>query len=87
MAHSLKASSERMRHSRALKGGKAAANSPKRHYPLRSIVGSEPDPKYPSLTNDVLECGHRVMRARDLFGEVNRYKRRCEDCFNDSQKG
>lgn len=86
MTHSLKASSGRMRHSRAIKGGQAAANSPKNKYPLRKIVGSEQDPEYPSIYNDLLECGHTVSKAKDLFGEVNRYRRRCKECFENNSK-
>jgi hypothetical protein len=49
-------------------------------YPLRKIVGYAGDKKYPALTYELLECGHKMLPRRDMFGETNAYRRRCRKC-------
>lgn len=48
--------------------------------PLRKIVRVAPHPERSSLTVDVLECGHFLLPAKDLFGSRAPQKRRCKKC-------
>lgn len=48
--------------------------------PLRRIVGHMPNPDFPSLTVEILECGHWQRPVTDFYGETNAYKRRCKKC-------
>ena len=53
-------------------------------FPLRKIVG------HTDVGGDVLECGHRLPKASDMYGPIeDRKKRRCGYCWkalSDSEK-
>lgn len=55
--------------------------------PLRKIVGREKRRIGTSWTGrpieierEVLDCGHRIEPRKDIYGETNAYRRRCEWC-------
>lgn len=43
-------------------------------YPLKKIVSFEG-------AWDVLECGHKLFKSSDMFGDTNPTKRRCHRCW------
>lgn len=56
--------------------------------PLRKIVGREKRRIGTNwvglpieLEREVLECGHKVEPRKDIYGETNAYRRRCEWCL------
>jgi len=54
--------------------------------PLRKIVGSDWLPcnvapgGFANHHGDLLECGHIISMAQDIFGHCNRERRRCRKC-------
>lgn len=61
------------RKSRAKAGGRAAAQSPSRTYPLRKVVGHDE-------AMDELDCGHILAGASDIMGRRYPDRRRCFKC-------
>lgn len=60
------------------RGAAASASSPKKKWPLRDVI----DRNVGRLGDrDLLECGHQIATARDLFGPIYRYRRRCKECY------
>jgi len=49
-------------------------------YPLRKVVDIVPDPLFPSLTMELLECGHKQRARSDFIGPTNANRRRCRQC-------
>lgn len=64
------------KHRRAQKGGGAAGRSTLRLCPLRRVVDHSGD----RLQWDVLECGHKLYQASDIFGQRFPTRRRCRHC-------
>ncbi len=53
-------------------------------YPLRRVVGHAPHPEYPSVLQEVLECGHQQNPRTDIYGETNAARRRCRKCAQEA---
>jgi hypothetical protein len=67
-------------------GAEASARSPKKHWPLRKVVGSVLVETQPDVLpgckfrREALECGHLVPQAKDLIGDRYPARRRCREC-------
>lgn len=48
--------------------------------PLRKIMDHVPDPQFPSLTLELLECGHTMRARSDIIGVTAPVRRRCRKC-------
>ena len=60
--------------------------------PLRRIVGHEDVPvgegSWPTITYEVLECGHKQIPKRDITGgETVAVRRRCKKCPREETEG
>ena len=47
-------------------------------YPLKKVVGSVPGKAW----RIILECGHEVNAASDIYGQTSPVRQRCRLCFN-----
>jgi hypothetical protein len=67
---------------RASAGAKASAQSPKRAWPLRRVVGQVHVEVFPGVKafREELECGHLIGQAKDMIGERYPARRRCGKC-------
>lgn len=69
----------RLKHSRAVNGGNAAAMSPTRFAPLRKIDREENN-EHGSVI-EVLACGHKLRPRHDMIGTTYTERRRCVECL------
>lgn len=62
-------------------------------YPLRKIVGTrmveillaDGKPSGVKSFTEVLECGHTMRPREDFAGETNATKRRCRQCYRETE--
>src|SRR5262245_51688977 len=57
-----------------------------RRGPLRKVVGYQNETKWTgekaiALMYEILECGHHQRPVRDLYGETQAARRRCQQCL------
>jgi len=64
---------------RNMRMGRPKGVSGANKYPLRKIIqdyGNE----------ELLECGHIILKPRDFVGYTNAFRRHCRYCYEEQQK-